>query len=61
MELGQITPPVGIVLFGMSAIAPEITVTQLYKGVVPFVIIQVLVICLVIAFPGIALWLPSNM
>jgi len=61
MELGQITPPVGIVLFGMSAIAPEVSVTQIYKGVLPFVFIQVVVLCLIIAFPEIVLWLPSHM
>ncbi len=61
MELGQITPPVGIVLFGMSAIAPEVSVKDLYRGIWPFVILQCLLIVLIIIFPEIVLWLPSQM
>lgn len=61
MELGQITPPVGIVLFGMKAIAPEVSVGDLYRGVWPFVVMQLVLIALIIAFPQIALWLPSRM
>jgi len=61
MELGQMTPPVGIVLFGMRAIAPEITVREGYGGVMPFVAILVFSIGLIIAFPQIVLWLPSHL
>jgi len=61
MELGQITPPVGIVLFAMKSIAPNISVAELFKGVIPFVIILALAIAIIIAFPQIATWLPSTM
>ncbi|MFC1967359.1 TRAP transporter large permease [Chloroflexota bacterium] len=61
MEVAQITPPVGIVLFAMKGIAPNISVGDLYRGVLPFVGILILVVVLVIAFPQIALWLPSTM
>jgi C4-dicarboxylate transporter, DctM subunit len=61
-ELAQITPPVGLNLFVMKAIAPEdITLNDIIKGAVPFMILDTLGIALIIIFPQIILWLPSKM
>lgn len=59
MELGLITPPVGLNLFVINGIAPDITFKQIVWGVVPFIIIMGLFIVLLAVFPDIAMWLPK--
>ena len=60
MEMGYLTPPFGFNLFYMKAIAPPgITMTDIYRSIVPFVILQGIGLIIVIIFPEIALWLPS--
>ena len=57
-----LTPPFGFALFFMKGVAPpEVHLDHIYRGIVPFVILQLIGLALVIAFPGIALWLPSLM
>jgi len=59
-QIAYITPPFGYNLFLMRGLAPkEITLVDIYRSIWPFVIIMVLTIGLVMAFPGIALWLPQ--
>ncbi len=60
MEIGQITPPVAIILFAMKAIAPDIPLKDIYRGVIPYVIILLAVVILVMVFPQLALWLPMG-
>ena len=53
LQTSFLTPPFGFALFYLRGVAPpELTTPQLYRGVVPFIIIQVAVIGLVIAFPN---------
>jgi tripartite ATP-independent transporter DctM subunit len=60
MEMGYLTPPFGFNLFYMKAIAPKgITMTDIYRSIVPFVILQGIGLIIVIIFPEIALWLPK--
>ncbi len=59
MELGLITPPVGLNLFVINGIAPDITFKQIVWGVVPFIIIMSLFIVMLAIFPDIAMWLPN--
>lgn len=60
MEMGYLTPPFGFNLFYMKAIVPPgITMGDIYRSVVPFVILQAVGLIIVIIFPQIALWLPS--
>ncbi|MDR2935207.1 MAG: TRAP transporter large permease subunit [Candidatus Adiutrix sp.] len=55
-----LTPPFGYALFYLKGIAPEEMTTQdIYAGIVPFVIIIVLVVALITAFPDLAMWLPN--
>ena len=60
VELGLITPPVGMNVFIIKGMAQEVALADIYKGVLPFVIAQVLLIALIVAFPDIATWLPST-
>ena len=62
MEMGYLTPPFGFNLFYMKAIVPKgITMTDIYRSIVPFVILQGIGLMIVIIFPEIALWLPKLM
>ncbi len=59
-QIAYITPPFGYNLFLMRAMAPkDVTLIDIYKSIVPFVIIMVVGLALVAAFPQIALWLPN--
>jgi tripartite ATP-independent transporter DctM subunit len=61
VELGLITPPIGMNVFVMKGIAKDVPLEDIFRGVTPFIIAQVILIFLIIAFPQIALWLPSTM
>jgi C4-dicarboxylate transporter DctM subunit len=58
MEMGLIHPPVGLNLFVIKNIAPDISYSELVWGTLPFVVIMILAVMLVCTFPGIAMWLP---
>ncbi len=60
MQTSMLTPPMAGAIFYFRAIAPpEITLRDMYRGVVPFIILHFAVLALIIAFPSLALWLPS--
>jgi len=61
VELGLIHPPVGMNVFVIKSVVPEVTFTTIFKGVIPFVITDIIRLVILIAFPVIALWLPSRM
>ena len=62
LEVGMITPPVGMNVFVIKNVAARyVTVMQIFKGVIPFLIVDLVVVAIVIAFPGIVLYLPSMM
>jgi tripartite ATP-independent transporter DctM subunit len=62
MEMGYLTPPFGFNLFYMKAIAPPgVTMTDIYRSILPFVALQAVGLIIVIIFPEIALWLPKQM
>jgi len=59
-QIAYMTPPFGYNLFLMRAMAPpEVTLGDIYRSIIPFVVVMVGGLVLVMAFPGIALWLPS--
>jgi len=61
LQTSFLTPPFGFALFYLKGIAPrEIKIQSIYKGIVPFVLLQLLGVVLVIAYPGMALWLMSS-
>ncbi len=60
LQTSFLTPPFGFSLFYLKAVAPaSIRISQIYKGIIPFVLIQLVVIGLMIAFPKMVLWLPD--
>jgi C4-dicarboxylate transporter DctM subunit len=61
LEIGLVTPPVGLNLYIVKNIAPDIPMSHVLLGVVPFVIIEGFVILAVCIWPELALWLPNKM
>ena len=62
IEISVVTPPVGINLFAvMSAVGKQATFKHVYLGVLPFIVFDLLVLALLIAFPELATWLPKRM
>lgn len=59
VELALITPPLGINVFVIKGLADDVTLLEVFKGVLPFCIALLLLIALVIAFPGLATFLPE--
>ncbi len=59
LQTSFLTPPFGFALFYLRGVAPEIVkTTDIYKGVIPFVLIQLIALLVLSVFPGIATWLP---
>jgi C4-dicarboxylate transporter, DctM subunit len=61
MEIGLITPPVGLNLYVLKGVAPQVPLTTVLLGSIPFVLLMVLSIVLLALVPEIATWLPSRM
>jgi len=61
VELGLITPPIGMNVFVIKGIAKDVPLESIFRGVMPFVVAQILLIAILVAFPQIALWVPSTM
>jgi len=59
MEIGLISPPVGLNLYVINGIAPEISLKTILQGSLPFVACMVVAIILLCFFPGLATWLPN--
>jgi TRAP-type mannitol/chloroaromatic compound transport system permease large subunit len=60
LQTSFLTPPFGWALFFLRGVAPpQITTRQMYVGVIPFVLMQMLGVLLVFLFPQLALWLPK--
>lgn len=59
MEMGLIHPPVGLNLFVIKNIAPDISFGEVVWGTLPFVAIMIVAVLLICALPGIAMWLPT--
>jgi len=61
VEVSLITPPFGIHVFVLKAMVPDIPITTVFKGVLPFCVADFIKLILLVLFPMIALWLPSTM
>lgn len=59
MEMGQITPPVGVNVYAISSTVPEVPMATIFKGIVPFLICMILLVIILTIFPQIALFLPN--
>lgn len=60
-ELAVITPPVGVHLFIARQIAPDVALSAIIRGSLPFMLCQFVIMAVVLAFPPIALWLPGRL
>ena len=59
LQTSFLTPPVGMALFYLRSSVPGASITEVYKGAMPFVLMQVAALITVALFPQLALWLPS--
>lgn len=59
VELGLITPPVGMNVFVISAMAKNVPMATIFKGVTPFFASEIIRVILILMFPGLVLWLPT--
>ncbi len=60
-EVALVTPPIGANVFVMRRVAPDVPMGEIFRGVLPFVLGEMVIIALLVAFPEIALWLPRQM
>jgi TRAP-type mannitol/chloroaromatic compound transport system permease large subunit len=62
LQTSFLTPPFGFALFYMKAVAPKsIKIEQIYRGIIPFVMLQLVGLGLVMSFPQLAMWLPGKL
>jgi len=59
LEMGAITPPVGINAYVIKGVAQDVELEAVFKGILPFFIAMIVCLAVLIAFPQIALFLPS--
>jgi TRAP-type C4-dicarboxylate transport system permease large subunit len=61
VELGLIHPPMGMIVFVIKTVIPEVSFSTIFKGVLPFILTDLIRLLILISFPIIATWLPSRM
>jgi tripartite ATP-independent transporter DctM subunit len=61
VELGLITPPVGLNVFIISSLARDVPMLEIFKGVMPFFLIEIVRVALLLALPALTLWLPRTL
>lgn len=61
IQIGLISPPVGMNLFVINTLLPRVGLANIFRGVGPFVLVQIVTLIVLLAFPGLSLWLPSFM
>jgi len=59
-EFCLITPPIGLNCFVVAGVRPELSVQDVFRGVMPFFVADAITIALLVAFPAIVLWLPGQ-
>jgi len=61
VETGLIHPPFGINVFVLKDIVPDVPIGTIYRGLIPFVAADLVKLALLVAFPGLTLWLVGTM
>jgi C4-dicarboxylate transporter DctM subunit len=61
IEVSLITPPLGLNVYVIKGILPEVDTATIFKGCIPFLIMDILTLMILFLFPQIVLWLPSTM
>jgi TRAP-type mannitol/chloroaromatic compound transport system permease large subunit len=61
LQTSFLTPPFGFALFYLRGVAPDSVSTEaIYKGVVPFIVLQLVLLALLLVWPALATWLPQT-
>jgi len=61
LQTSFLTPPVGFALFYLKGVCPpDIKLSDIYLGVIPFILLQLLALLLLIAWPQLVIWLPAT-
>ena len=61
IELGMLIPPIGMIVFVIHGIAPQVPLTAIYRSVTPYTVSNLLRLAILLTFPSLCLWLPVNM
>jgi len=61
IQIGLISPPVGMNLFVINTLLPRVGLGNIFRGVWPFVVVQIITLAILLGFPALSLWLPSFM
>jgi C4-dicarboxylate transporter, DctM subunit len=61
VELGLISPPIGMNVFVIKSVVKDVSFSTIFRGVMPFVVTDLVRLVILIAFPILALWLPQRM
>jgi tripartite ATP-independent transporter DctM subunit len=61
VEIGLISPPVGMNMFVLRTLLPEVSTATIFSGVIPFMVADIVRLAILVAFPWLSLWLPSMM
>ena len=61
VEISLITPPIGLNVFILKSMLPEVPLTTMFKGIAPFFCADLFRLAIVVIFPAVALWLPTLM
>jgi C4-dicarboxylate transporter, DctM subunit len=61
VELGLISPPIGMNVFVIKSVVKDVSFSTIFRGVMPFVVTDLIRLVILIAFPMLALWLPQRM
>ena len=59
VEIGLLTPPFGMNCFIIKAVATDVPLSNVFKGVTPFIFAHIATLALLVLFPSLVLWLPS--
>ncbi|MBT5181813.1 MAG: TRAP transporter large permease subunit, partial [Rhodospirillaceae bacterium] len=59
VEISLITPPIGLNVFVIKSMLPDVPLAAIFRGIVPFFIADIARLMLVVFIPGLAIWLPS--
>jgi C4-dicarboxylate transporter, DctM subunit len=60
-QIGAVTPPVGMCVYVVHGVNPDVSLQTIFRGIIPFFIAMVACVGLLIVFPGMALFLPGLM
>lgn len=61
VEIGMISPPVGMNVFVLRSVLPDVETGIIWKGVTPFLLADIVRLALLVAFPIVSLWLPRTL